>query len=250
MSWSNNRKTLYLIIVLFVVIVLIALPIFFLVYRAPTCFDGVKNGGETGVDCGGSCSRLCASAFLPATVSWSRYEEIAPNFYNLAAYIINPNSDGEAKNVPYKFSLYDNHGIPIDEYTGYVNLPPHRNSLAFTGAISVKNRKIGKVTFEFTGAPEWYKRADPLTSLVISAKDYTEDDTGSSLMVTLKNSGFSPLRKMSVFAVLFGEDGNALGFSKTLIDGIPADQTVTAPFTWPIDRHGSVVSIEIIPVAE
>lgn len=250
MSWSSNRKTLYFIIVLFVVIVLIALPIFFLVYKAPNCFDGKRNGNETGVDCGGSCSRLCASAFLPANISWSRYEEIAPDLYNLAAYIINPNPEGEAKNVPYKFNLYDNHGIPIEEYTGYVDIPPHRNTLAFTGAINVKNRKIGKVTFEFTGSPEWHKRVDPLSNLVISAKDYTEDDVGSSLMVGLKNSGVSSMRKIAVFAVLFGDDGNALGFSKTVVDGIPGGKTVTAPFTWPINRQGKVVSIEIIPVAE
>ena len=250
MSWSSNRKTLYFIIVLFVIIVLIALPIFFLVYKAPTCFDGKRNGNETGVDCGGSCSRLCASAFLPASVSWSRYEEIAPSLYNLAAYIINPNPEGEAKNVPFKFSLYDNHGIPIEEYTGYVDLPPHRNSLAFIGAINVKNRKIGKVTFEFTDAPQWRKRVDPLSSLVISAKDYSEDESGSSLMVGLKNTGSSPINKITVFAVLFGGDGNALGFSKTVVDGIYSGQTTTAPFTWPIDRKGEVVSIEIIPVAE
>jgi hypothetical protein len=100
------------------------------------------------------------------------------------------------------------------------------------------------------GSPEWHKRVDPLSNLVISAKDYTEDDVGSSLMVGLKNSGVSSMRKIAVFAVLFGDDGNALGFSKTVVDGIPGGKTVTAPFTWPINRQGKVVSIEIIPVAE
>jgi hypothetical protein len=46
-------------------------------YTAPTCSDGVQNGGETGVDCGGPCAASCCahdtctvgSALDPATCS-------------------------------------------------------------------------------------------------------------------------------------------------------------------------------------
>jgi|TARA_B110001469_G_scaffold27660_1_gene28361 hypothetical protein len=32
---------------------------------APTCFDGLQNGGETGVDCGGSCAFCIPSCGVP-----------------------------------------------------------------------------------------------------------------------------------------------------------------------------------------
>ena len=31
---------------------------------SPTCSDGIKNGDETGVDCGGSCS-ACSAVSMP-----------------------------------------------------------------------------------------------------------------------------------------------------------------------------------------
>jgi hypothetical protein len=36
--------------------------------QAPTCFDDVKNGGETGIDCGGPCAS-CQPASAPVVVS-------------------------------------------------------------------------------------------------------------------------------------------------------------------------------------
>ena len=32
-----------------------------LLWLAPTCTDGIQNGGETGIDCGGSCPLKCDS---------------------------------------------------------------------------------------------------------------------------------------------------------------------------------------------
>ncbi|PHJ24936.1 sushi domain (scr repeat) domain-containing protein [Cystoisospora suis] len=34
-----------------------------LVCKVPSCFDGIRNGDETGVDCGGSCTQVCPSCF-------------------------------------------------------------------------------------------------------------------------------------------------------------------------------------------
>jgi hypothetical protein len=49
--------------------------------------------------------------------------------------------------------------------------------------------------------------------------------------------------------VLYDGDGNAIDFSKTVIDSVPANGgTVVAPFTWPVSHNGQVVSIEVLPV--
>ncbi len=249
-SWSKQRKSLYAGIVGVVAIAVIAVPAFLYLYHPPTCSDGVKNGGEQGVDCGGSCSRLCQSSFLPPDAAWTRFEEVAPGLYNEAAYIVNPNTEGEAKNVPYHIALYDDQGILITDQRGIVTIPPHRNALAFQGAVSVGKRVPAKALFEFTAAPDWHKRIDPLSKLVISDKSYTEDESGSYLSVNLLNKSVQPIENVSAYAVLYDKDGNALGFSKTSIDEIGPDETEVAPFTWPINRQGRVISIEVLPVAE
>jgi len=228
----------------------IGVPVFLHVYKAPTCFDGYMNGNEQGVDCGGSCQRLCASAFLPPKVAWTRFEQVAPGLYNLAAYIINPNTEGEALSVPYHMATYDNKGILITDHVGRVTLPPHRNTLAFQSAVSTGKRIPEKILFEFTVAPDWHKRVDPLSALIIADKKYSEDESGSSLSVTIRNSRVQPVNAFSVYSVLYDAAGNALGFSKTLVDGIPSQGNVIAPFTWPIRREDKVISIEVLPVAE
>jgi hypothetical protein len=55
---------------------------------------------------------------------------------------------------------------------------------------------------------------------------------------------------MGVYVVLYDKNTNAIGFSKTVIDGISPNGMIIAPFTWNIDRKGGVVSIEALYVAE
>jgi len=248
-SWSRQRKFTYGAIVIVALVVLIALPAWKIFYTAPTCFDGLKNGDELGVDCSGSCTKLCASAFIPPIVGWTRFDRIAPNTYNVAAYIINQNIDGEAKGVPYHMQIYDNRGILITEYDGKVTIPPHRNALAYEGTVNVGERIPAKALFEFDGIPDWNKNKDGLSAISVIDKKYTEDSTGSSLLVSLKNTSVNPIGKISLFVVLYDGSGNATSFSKTIIDSIGAGETVEAPFTWPA-RNNIPVSIEVLPVAE
>ena len=249
-SWSQRRKMIYGGIASLVACAAIFLPAFFFFYKAPTCSDGMKNGDETGVDCGGSCQRLCPSAFLSPSVSWTRMEQVAPGLYNVAAYIINPNPNAGAVSVPYHVIVYDDQGIEITEYTGTVTLRPQRNTLAFSAAVPMGKRIPAKALFQFTAAPDWIVQPDLLQSLVIGDKKYSEDDTGASLSVTLKNSSVNPIGRTDVYAVLYDKDGNALGFSKTILDGIPSQGSAVAPFTWPSSFKDFVISIEVLPVAE
>lgn len=250
MSWAKRRKTLYASVVAILLVGAVIVPVFLYFYKAPTCSDGILNGREQGIDCGGSCRKLCQSEFLAPSVAWTRFEELAPKLYNVAAYLINPNTDAEAKNVPYHMALYDARGVLITDFNGVVTLPPHRNTLAFRGAVNVGERVPAKVLFEFTGAPDWNKKDDSLLPLVVAEKSYNEDESGSSLVVKFKNSSVRDIQNIAVYTVLYDKDGNALGFSKTYMDRVPAQGSETAPFTWPVDRKGAVISIEVLPVAE
>ncbi len=249
-SWSKRRKTLYTTFIAIVVVGFIIVPGFYFFYKAPTCNDRIKNGNEQDIDCGGLCERLCQSAFLAPSLAWTRFEEVAPSMYNLAAYIVNPNTTAEARNVPYHIILYDDRGVIITDTKGVVTLPPHRNTIAFQGAVNVGKRIPARAFFGFTNAPNWYKQSDQLSAISVGEKKYTEDEAGSSLTVSLKNNSVYSLINISVYTVLYDKDGNALGFSKTVLDEIPPQSSVIAPFTWPINRQGKVISIEVLPVAE
>jgi len=249
-SWAQRRKTVYSSAVAIILLIIFGVPAFFYFYKAPTCFDGIQNGGEFGVDCGGSCQKICQNVFLVPSVAWTRLENVAPGLYNIAAYIVNPNTNAGASLVPYRVIVYDNQGIEIVEYTGRVTLPPHRNTLAFNGAVSTGKRIPAKALFEFTSPPEWHVMNDPLQNLSIGDKKYSEDNSGASLSVVLNDNGVNNIGPTEVYAVLYDKDSNALGFSKTVLDGIPAYASSVAPFTWPTSFNGEVISIEVLPVAQ
>ncbi len=249
-SWSQRRKFIYSSSLLIFIILLVGIPAFLYLYKAPTCFDGIKNGDEKGVDCGGSCQKLCLDSFLVPQVAWTRIENVAPGLYNVATYIVNPNTKAVAIAVPYHVVVYDNQGIEITEYTGTVTLPPQRNTLAFNGSVSMGKRIPAKALFEFTQAPQWQTAGDPLSNLTIGDKKYSEDSASASLSVTLNNTGVNQINKTDVYVVLYDKDANALGFSKTILDSIPGYGYAVAPFTWPISFNGKVISIEVLPVAE
>ena len=249
-SWAQGRRLTYGGIVIVAVLALIAVPAWKIFYKAPTCFDGVKNGNEQGVDCGGSCTKLCPSAFLSPVEDWTSFEETAPGLYNVAAYIVNPNAGVGASNVPYHMQVYDDKGALITEYNSTVTLPPNRNTLAFEGSVNMGNKVPVEGVFQFTGTPDWFLQNDSVAGVEVINKSYVDNATGSSLIVTLKNIGVKPIGRMSVYAVLYDKNSNAVGFSKTIIDSIAAGGSVQAPFTWPVSRNGAVVSIEVLLVVE
>ncbi len=176
---------------------------------------------------------------------------VAPGVYNVASYIINRNIDAGAKNVPFHISLYDSEGVLITDNSGTMTLPPHRNTLAFQTYVNTGKRIPARALFVFKSIPNWQKQKDPLSKLVIKNKDYTEGNGTSRLVATIENPSFSTIGKISVYAVLYDIDGNAIGFSRTIIDSINPSSSVKAPFTWPIIRGtNKVISIEILLVTE
>ncbi len=249
-TWSSRRKFSYASLVILAVILIVGLPAFLLLYKAPTCSDGKQNQGEGGIDCGGPCVKLCPSAFLPPEVIWTKAEPVAPGLYNVAAYVINNNLDGAAYDVPYEMQLFDDQGILITYKYGTLTIPPHRNTLAFQGSVSTLKRIPVKAIITLD-SPQWVKQNDELGNIVIVDKKYTEDSNSSSLQVTLQNDAVTPYNNLSVYVILYDKDGNAIDFSKTVIDSVPANNgTVVAPFTWPVSHNGQVVTIEVLPVLE
>ncbi len=249
-SWSKRRRFIYAAIFLVLIGAGIGIPSYLFFYKAPTCYDGKKNGNELGIDCGGSCEKLCPSAFLTPGVSWTRFEEVAPHTYNVAAYIVNPNPTVHAVATPFRVTLYDAQAIPVAIANGVVTIPAGRNTLAFAGAVSTGLQTAVRASFQFTGIPDWsYDTRLPLSVAVIDQK-YTEGSSTSALQLTLANQGSAQVDNVTVFAILEDKDKNAIDFSKTVIDSIPPQKTALAPFTWPISHHGQAVSIEVLPVAE
>ncbi len=254
MSWSARRRFLILAIVIVVIGGLAFWHYSPVIFQAPTCSDGVKNGDELGVDCGGSmCSNLCQSEVSAPVVLWSRSFIVAGNVYNAAAYIENKN-DAAVQSYPYEFRLYDAKGILIARRDGTTVVPPLGRYAIIETGIDAGTGVVTRTTFEFTSAPvTWYHVPTPVenTRLVTSKMAFDTSAPVPRLSATLTNPSTTiALEDTMVAAVLYDANDNAVNVSRTIVSHLNQRASVPVVFTWPTALTAPVVRYEILPTID
>jgi len=207
---------------------------FSIISKPATCFDGARNQGEEGVDCGGPCARICSVNTRNLVVEWQRVFLTGQNTYTAIAYIQNPNAalGAGAYNVPYAFRLYDASGVLIVEKDGAIDIPPQQTIPLVEPIINVGNRTVGQSDFAFSKSSiVWTKiPSASLPDVRIVGQQLSPD--GSHLTAVIVNDGSDPIRSLAVAAVLYDAQGNAQGASRSVIGPIPAGASQRVDFTW------------------
>ena len=246
-SWSTKRKFGYFFIFMAAIVVLVGLPAFFVFYKAPTCSDGVKNGTERGVDCGGSCARLCPADFAAPKVLWAYSVRVVPGIYNALAYVQNPNPSVEARDLSYILKLYDAEGILVTQRVGKAFVPAGQRFAVFVAGIDVGKRTPVRATFEFAGEPNW-RQGSPLTKLRVLDTSLDQGQGGKpSARVRVRND--APDRSyanVDATVILYDKNDNRVAFSKTVIPSIGPNETQTLYYTWPEPFGAGIVRTEVL----
>ncbi len=248
MSWASRRKATYTLSFLFIIFVIIALIAFSFFHEAPSCFDNKQNQGETGLDCGGPCSKLCRAQFTDPFVLWTRWSKVlSSGTYSILAYAENPNIGVGAQNVPYSFSIRDKDGILLNDGGGITYIPANPIFVVYHDGINIGDKIPGRIEFNFgTSTINWQNIPNKEIGLMAVSKDLINEDTAPKLLVTLKNITLSPIQNIQSVAILYDIDGNAIAFSRTLTDSIAAGGTADIVFTWPETFTSKVYKKDIV----
>lgn len=238
LSWSSRRQFLY-----YAVATLLSILLLFGAWRAflshtPTCSDGIQNGSELGVDCGGSCSLICAEAARAPRVLWARAFETSPSTYTAAAYVQNLNSGAVAREARYSFQLFDADNVLVVQKDGVAELPAAGTMPIVEANINVGNRSVARTLFAFSEEPQWYTPTEALPTLRFSQQTLSADASRLSAIIT--NDSAVDADRVVVVAVLFGADGNARAASKTVVGSLPRRSSAPVVFTWPGGVSGIV----------
>lgn len=250
MTWALKRQFLYLFILILIFGGLgfwIGRPYF---NKPPTCFDGKQNADEVGVDCGGSCSLACSFEVDEVSVYWSRAFRVVPGRYNAVAYMENKNENTVVKKISYRFRFADKDNVYIGKREGEAFIPPAGKFAIFEPAVDMGNSVPVYTTFEFTEQPVWQKIEEDKASqinLYISNINL-EDSISPSLSAVIKNNSFFMIPEVSVVAVLYDIEGNAITSSRTYVNDLRGGESVPVNFTWIEPFEENVVSRELIPV--
>ncbi len=265
-SWSFKRQLLYLALPLFLTLSLFGLVFFKYLYVAPSCTDGVKNGDETGLDCGGSCQLLCTADFLPPIVHWSESFNVLGSIWNAGAYVENPNTTSEIQRASYVFSLYDDTSTLIKTVEGETFIPSNKKFLVFYPSIDTEGKNVKRTEFEFVQPLLWQKSNQKKPDIKITHGSIEREETSPLISGTIENVGAFPSGPVELSVVVYDGRGDAIGVSRTYTDPISIRQKLDFGFTWPrpfkqtqavcevssdvmlvIDRSGSMASISRTP---
>ncbi len=251
MKWSQKRQLTYFITFIGAILLLgffIVLPYF---TKEPTCFDGVKNGTELEVDCGGECEKACLSEVTEVVVQWTRSFEVDNREYNAVAYLENRNPKAGYERISYRFKLLDENNALIADRLGETFINPNGTTAIFEPRIQgSQNRKVVRTTFEFIPITDWKKVSKKkLDAISLELKDFrfSHLDTRPRLSGRLFNHSLYTLPNLEVVAILYNDKGDAVHVSKTELSYVQPDSQSDIFFTWPRVFDQEILREEYIP---
>lgn len=235
MTWAAKRRWQYVWGLLGVFLVVLFIFLYPVIFKKPTCTDNKKNGDEIGIDCGGSCLRMCNEETSDPAVLWYRAFPVVGSYYNLVALVENQNTNSAIENVTYQFRVYDVNNKMIGRRDGSTFIPPNKQFAIFEARFDAGAAVVKSVSFEFTGPLVWIKKEPTLNTLPIYVDNIAmgEDLKNPSLTARVKNESVNDLPTFDAIAILYDKDRNAINASKTFKDGIPSGGFLSLYFTWP-----------------
>jgi len=242
MQWSLQRQLLYAFAAILIVAVLGTLGWYAFFYTPPSCTDGLRNHGEEGIDCGGSCSFLCAA---PNTSSvWARSVRIAPGVYHAVAMVRNSSSSAGTTELPYTFSLFDAENILIAERRGTMALSPGEVVPLLEPNV-ITGERIPARTFVTFGEARWQKMSRSENPIHIASQDL--DQNALRLSASIENNSVETAARITVTALLYNADDVLVTASQTVIDALPPRGARAVVFTWQEPFSEPIVRADIVP---
>ena len=202
-------------------------------YHAPSCTDGVKNGSETGVDCGGGCPNVCTTDTLNPIVLWAKSFNISGDVYTAVAYVENPNVNSRNDRAQYDFRMYDSSHTLIESRTGETYIPKNKKFAIFETGFLFKNKKPRYTEFSFTSFSEWKKDTSVEPDLVINYGSLLATSTSPRIEGTVLNNSLQNIPYIELVGFVIDSRDNVVAASKTFLNNVNKLSTQSFTFTWP-----------------
>lgn len=248
------KQVLYGIFYLAVLVAIVTGIYFLFLQSTPSCFDGIQNEGEQGVDCGGPCAKLC----VPSTVQQISVLGATQVFSPLAghatflAQLENANSDFAAPSFDYTVTFYGPDGsstaavvngtsFAYADETKYLVLPNEAVSASSSRAdITISNiqwvpaSQMGLVPqFAFTNVMS----AAGANGYATVSGDITDRDVSS-------------FQNVLIVAIFKDAAGTPIGASQTELDSLAPSATQSFSISYPLLPNEDISGTELHAYAD
>ncbi|MFM2423871.1 MAG: hypothetical protein RLZZ70_258 [Candidatus Parcubacteria bacterium] len=242
--WAFWRRVQYGALYFMVLATILTTVYMVYLYEAPTCFDMKMNGEEMAVDCGGSCTRICAFTVRPPKVLWAESFPANAGQYNAVAYVENSNPVAGTPELRYTFTLTDRDGVIVTK-SGVTSLPPESTYPVFEGRIDTGGRVPTETVLTLESAELWLPVLYGRSQFRTSDLALTGADARPRLAVEIENTELEAVTDVEVVATIFNAAGVPLTASQTFINQISGRSTRDITFTWPQPIAKTLRSCEI-----
>jgi Mg-chelatase subunit ChlD len=214
-------------------------------YVQPTCFDNVQNADEGGVDCDGSCVRICSASVIPPRVVWADSFKIVDGQYNAVAYIENVNPVAATRELAYTFKLLES-GTVIAERSGTTILPPNSAYPIFEGRILTEaGREPTETQIELREVDVWQPATLGRSQFRVNDFKLESADSRPRLTAEVENVELTGATAVEVVATIFNAAGKPLTASRTFVDNFASRTVRDVVFTWPGSIAKTVRSCDV-----
>ncbi|TSC83650.1 MAG: Uncharacterized protein G01um101417_461 [Parcubacteria group bacterium Gr01-1014_17] len=247
LSWARKRQLAYGGIVALFFVLVIGAPFFARTIRGPSCIDGRQNGSETGADCGGACALLCPNTAAEPRTIWQRVFPEGGGIASAVLYAENPNKNAGAFDAPYQVKVYDSAGILVAEKRVTALIPSNGTFAVFAPNLFVGERVPVRASFERTALISWHRNVLPLDAVRVERLQFSlipQPRVQAEIATTLKN----PVNATAI-AILYDEDGNAVGASQTIAEQVRAGANTPISFVWRAPFARTPVRAEVLAAA-
>ncbi len=250
MEQRTLKKSLITAVFLLIFAVFIAAIYFLFFYQAPTCTDGIENGREEGVDCGGICTNACAEKVSGEAFT---IEEVAivpggREKYDILGKIYNSNDTEGASSFGYTVELKDANGGVLATRKGQsFVLPQERKTLIEVG---IESKEIpAQATIRITDVT-WarFSGYQEKPNINIYQKRYNQVASGvgfGEAFGLVSNESSFDFRTLTVKVVLRDQDGKALAVNSTEMRTITSGEERDFRLVWPESFPGDVAQVDM-----
>ncbi|NTW90066.1 MAG: hypothetical protein HGB37_04130 [Candidatus Moranbacteria bacterium] len=232
-------------------VVVVGTGLYFLLRTAPTCTDGKKNQGETGIDCGGRCG-ACPEVFNPEPFVIREAVAVPGNSaseYDVVAKVYNPNDTIGASEIRYDISLRDTGGKEIGRVSGTDSILPQETKTLLTISVATTGTPASvDITFRdaawqrFSGYQE-----RPKLSLYRTRFDkLSSGPFYGEVFGTLRNDSPFDFRAVTVKVILRNAAGMPIALNQTEVNTLLSGDIRDFTLRWPKAIPGEVAVVETV----
>jgi hypothetical protein len=240
MAWRDERQLLIGGTAFVILATVVSLIAFVTLSGAPSCLDGKQNQDERGVDCGGSCPRVCEEDARAPIVKFAR---LLPqgNRYDLIVHL--ENRQPQAKNTYAVFTVeaFGSDGAPVFQKDVTTSLSPQPTIPIFIPNIAPQLPSVSRV---FVSLKDLGEFTQARSVKVPSVTSYTLTTVRDAPRLIAHITGEETLYNTTFVATVFVGD-DIVAATQTIVPILEAGKDTELIFTWldPFPQDGARVII-------